>query len=96
MDKAKRQKRFLQKARNLNRKVKLRKLSSLSGVPGMPDRQPHRLAEAPVFNCGNSNCVMCGNPRKFFGELTIQEQKHREVCAEYSDRVLAREQDLEE
>ena len=28
--------------------------------------------------CGNSNCVMCGNPRKFFGEKTIQEKKFDE------------------
>lgn len=32
-------------------------------------------AEVSAMNCGNSNCVMCGNPRKFLGELTIQEQR---------------------
>jgi hypothetical protein len=25
--------------------------------------------------CGDSNCVMCGNPRKHLGELTIQEKR---------------------
>lgn len=83
MDKSKRQKRFLQKARNLLRKVKLRKLSAGAGAYVDPMlRQPHRLAEAPVYNCGNSNCVMCGNPRKFFGELTKQEKCHRDIANE--------------
>lgn len=37
--------------------------------------QPHRLHKVTGMNCGNRNCVMCGNPRKVFKELTIQEQK---------------------
>ena len=82
MDKTKRQKRFLQKARNLSRKVALSKLAVAPGTPGLVERQPHRLAEAPVFNCGNSNCVMCGNPRKFFGEVTLQEKQHADIAAE--------------
>lgn len=38
-------------------------------------KQPHRLHKVSGMNCGNPNCVMCGNPRKMFKELTIQEQK---------------------
>jgi hypothetical protein len=26
-----------------------------------------------AFNCGQSNCVMCGNPRRSKGEVTVQE-----------------------
>lgn len=33
-------------------------------------------ATTSAMNCGNSNCVMCGNPRKFLNELTIQEKKN--------------------
>lgn len=36
--------------------------------------QPHRLHKVTGMNCGNRNCVMCGNPRKMFQMLTIQEQ----------------------
>lgn len=25
--------------------------------------------------CGDSTCFLCGNPRKFMGELTIQERR---------------------
>lgn len=37
--------------------------------------EPHRMHKMHALNCGDPNCVMCGNPRKFFGEPTIQEQK---------------------
>lgn len=31
-----------------------------------------------VHTATNCSCWMCGNPRKFFGELTMQERKHLE------------------
>jgi hypothetical protein len=27
------------------------------------------------MTCGDSNCAMCGNPRKFFKEVTTQEKR---------------------
>jgi hypothetical protein len=38
--------------------------------------QPHRYNKQHVMNCGNPKCFMCANPRKVFGERTIQEKKH--------------------
>lgn len=35
----------------------------------------HKLAKMHATNCGDSNCAMCGNPRKFWGQRTIQERK---------------------
>lgn len=43
------------------------------------------FAKKHAMNCGNSNCVMCGNPRKFFGEKTIQEERFDEICADYKN-----------
>ena len=40
--------------------------------------QPHRMHKMRAMNCGDPNCAMCGNPRKFFGEETIQERKHKQ------------------
>lgn len=40
--------------------------------------QPHRGLKKNIFNCGDPHCYMCGNPRKFFGEETIQEKKHKQ------------------
>jgi hypothetical protein len=31
------------------------------------------------MNCGNPNCVMCGNPRKVWGEKTMQEKRFDET-----------------
>jgi hypothetical protein len=35
----------------------------------------HAYAKRHAMTCGDSNCAMCGNPRKFFSELTIQEKR---------------------
>ena len=40
--------------------------------------QPHRSHKVHIFNCGDPKCYMCGNPRKFFGEETMQEKKHKQ------------------
>lgn len=42
-------------------------------------KQEHRLAKHNAVNCGNSNCFMCGNPRKFFNEPTIQEKRFNQT-----------------
>lgn len=39
-------------------------------------RVGHRLHKLNAITCGDSKCVMCGNPRKFFSELTMQEKRH--------------------
>jgi len=38
------------------------------------EEQPHRLHKFTGMNCGNSNCVMCMNPRRAWHEKTMQEQ----------------------
>jgi hypothetical protein len=40
--------------------------------------QPHRNHKKHIFNCGDSHCYMCGNPRKWDKEETIQERKHKQ------------------
>ena len=41
----------------------------------IPIKEPHRLEKHHAMNCGNPKCVMCGNPRKTFKELTAQEKR---------------------
>jgi hypothetical protein len=41
----------------------------------VPVTEPHKFAKRHAMNCGNPNCVMCGNPRKTFKELTQQEKR---------------------
>jgi hypothetical protein len=42
---------------------------------GVPVEEPHKFAKKHAMNCGNPKCVMCGNPRKTFKELTAQENR---------------------
>ena len=53
----------------VNRQVKIAKAHNI------PVDEPHTLAKHSALTCGDSNCVMCGNPRKFFKEPTIQEKR---------------------
>ena len=43
------------------------------------DKPPHYYSKRHSMNCGNPNCVMCGNPRKFFGEKTVQEKSFEQT-----------------
>ena len=47
--------------------------SGMSKSPFMT--QPHRHNKTKMFNCGDPKCYMCGNPRKFFKEKTMQEKR---------------------
>ena len=38
-------------------------------------QQPHRLAKTHAMDCGRPNCMLCGNPRKLYKELTHQEKR---------------------
>ena len=40
----------------------------------------HRFHKKNALNCGDSNCVMCGNPRKFFNEKTISERRFEAIA----------------
>ena len=47
----------------------------------------HRLAKVHAATCGDSNCVMCGNPRKFFSELTKQEKSFIQTSGWIEDEL---------
>lgn len=70
MDKNKRQKRFQQKQRHIRRQAKNNKQ-----IFKFELKEPHRRAKLSFATCGDPNCAMCGNPRKFFGEVTVQEKR---------------------
>lgn len=70
MDKDKRNKRFQQKQRHINRQTALYK-EYMTGFEVVP----HKFHKKNALNCGDPTCVMCMNPRKAFGEKTIQERK---------------------
>ena len=70
-EKEHRSERIHQKERYIKKQVKIAKSHGFDVRSG----EEHRYAKHSATTCGDSNCVMCGNPRKFFKERTIQEKK---------------------
>jgi hypothetical protein len=68
-DKFKNSKRRHQDESAIKRQVKIAKEYDF------PIKDNGRYAKMHATNCGDPKCVMCGNPRKFFNELTVQEQR---------------------
>ena len=66
--------------------VKSKRQAKIAKAAGIKVESPHRFAKQHATNCGNSNCVMCGNPRKFFGDKTIQEQRFDEIYKQDVER----------
>ena len=52
----------------------IKKQTRIARAHGFPTGPEHRLSKIHATTCGDSHCAMCGNPRKFFKERTIQEK----------------------
>lgn len=80
-DKFKRSKRLLKDENAVKKQVKIAK------TYGADVKVPHKFAKKHALSCGNPDCVMCMNPRKSFGEPTMQERKfnQRERIVESAD-----------
>lgn len=59
--------------------VKIKKQVKIAKAHGMTVKQPHKFAKHHAMDCGNPGCMLCSNPRKIFGERTIQEQKFYQI-----------------
>lgn len=80
-DREKRSRRVHDVETHIERRRKLIKAKSVYFDGHVTDKQPHRLYKCSGMNCGNSHCVMCGNPRKFFKQKTIQERSFDQLPA---------------
>lgn len=67
--------RLLQKEKKVDRKMKLAREYGYDHVL----KEPHKYHKRSPFNCGDANCAMCGNPRKFFKEKTLQERRFEQT-----------------
>jgi len=52
------------------------KQTKIARTLGVPVQEPHKFAKRHAMDCGNPKCVVCGNPRKIFKELTQQEKRN--------------------
>ena len=78
-DKIKHSKRLLKDENAVKKQTKIAKSK------GSDISQPHRFAKHHAMDCGNPGCMLCGNPRKLFNELTPQEKRI------YQDAELVRD-----
>ena len=69
-----REKKSSRRAGTSNAIERQKRIAKAAGV-NHSKKQSHRYAKMHSLNCGDSNCVMCGNPRKFFNEPTLQEKR---------------------
>ena len=66
---------FLNSQRRYRDEIAVKRQVKIAKEFGIPVKEPHKFAKHHAMNCGNPNCVMCGNPRKTFKELTQQEKR---------------------
>jgi len=67
--------RYKHSRRLLREQAAIKKQKRIARAHGFPTGPEHRLSKIHATTCGDSNCAMCGNPRKFFKERTIQEKR---------------------
>ena len=53
----------------------VKKQTKIAKEYGVPVKEPHKFAKHHAMDCGQPGCVMCGNPRKTFSDLTTQEKR---------------------
>jgi hypothetical protein len=79
-DKFKHSKRLLKDENAVKKQVNIAK------EHGVPIKDAHKFSKQHVMNCGNPNCVMCGNPRKTFNQSTLQERRMFQDIDKETDR----------
>lgn len=71
-DKEKRSKRLHKETVAIKKQSKIAIQHGLD--PKEVEREPHRFSKHHAMDCGDPDCHMCGNPRKFYKEPTKQEK----------------------
>ena len=72
--------RYKHSRRLLREQAAIKKQKRIARAHGFPTGPEHRLSKIHATTCGDSNCAMCGNPRKFFKEKTIQEKSFEQTA----------------
>ncbi len=71
---------FLGSQRRHKTDVKIARQVQIARQHGLTNRdkavkEPHRMAKHHAMDCGRPGCMMCGNPRKTFKQVTAQEKR---------------------
>lgn len=73
-DKFNHSKRLQQSENAVKKQVKIAKAYGLTDKD-KAIKEPHRLEKHHAMDCGQPGCMLCGNPRKVWHELTAQEKR---------------------
>ena len=76
---------FVHSRRMLNTNNAIKKQVRIAKSYGVNQEEPHPYAKYHALNCGQKNCIFCANPRRLFGEKTLQEKsiEQRRLLEEY-------------
>ena len=69
------QDKFKHSKRLLKDENAIKKQTKIAKEHGMDVKEPHKFNKHHALDCGQPGCVLCGNPRKTFSELTVQEKR---------------------
>jgi hypothetical protein len=67
--------RYKSSRRRLKDENAVKRQTRIAQSRGSPVTEPHKFAKRHAMDCGQPGCFLCGNPRKIFKELTVQEQR---------------------
>lgn len=82
---------FINSRRRHKTDVKIARQVKIARAHGLTNKnrsinQPHRMAKHHAMDCGQPGCMLCGNPRKIFKELTAQEKRLFQDVDRITDR----------
>jgi len=74
-DKFNHSKRLQQSENAVKKQLKIAKQHNSFSDENKVIKEPHRLEKHHAMDCGRPGCILCGNPRKTWKELTAQEKR---------------------
>lgn len=71
---------YLNSRRRFKDELAVKKQVKIAKAHGLSEKdkavkEPHRMAKHHAMDCGQPGCMLCGNPRKVFNEMTAQEKR---------------------
>ena len=77
-DKFKHSKRRAKVDNVVKKQIQIAKQHHVGTYSMQEENQPHRFAKHHAMDCGNAKCMLCGNPRKTWHQLTTQEKRQQQ------------------
>jgi hypothetical protein len=67
--------RYKSSRRRLKDENAVKRQTRIAQSRGITVTEPHKFAKRHAMDCGQPGCMLCGNPRRIFQELTVQERR---------------------